>query len=751
MHAAPHAAAVLIIATAPMALGWTSISQTLGVSLDQVRSTLGGDDSTANFKADQLLGYLWTLPLDDTDTRGLGGGITYAWDPGLCEQLVPAFREDFPIFIDCRALRSGIHRAFNAWQDLHSTIKFHDVTEICDNSNSNITMDENGTRSSDCPYKEVFITWMGDASRVALGVPADAMALMERTKTELSTDFQYTNGERPHYVDGSGTTHYRQVLEVLEATISFDAGKCWYMDTHFCDTWHTLKDSMGESTAWWLGTMVMVSAWLTGMLLICGKFFLIVREQLKIIRDDLKELKEDLEHAADRGLSANLSELTSGKDHKTFKQRCDVALEILSGWSTLGIALRLMLCILPPLYYKQIFIVCWSCYDFQAAAVHQIGHMLGMGHPGETIGDPSLPNGTIPIDSYNGAFLDGTPMDDTQCTQPWAQVALGLGATRSAAMESLTRHNPSACLTQDDLEGFNTLYPECHGQLTVAPSSCYQVSLNIGLLRFGLFVIIPTVIAKIFSMILGYLIERRENGKLAEKMKKLKEEQEEHSVHEHEVLAGKAKYHVKALLMQQKAEAMNRQAELMLAKEVKGKSGVELGRKLQAKSNPNAKMLQVVAKMQGGQNEADGGRADLLYGGNPFLVAARKNADQAKKTKKYADVFNRLSAQTQGRSSVAESKGGAWAKRAKAATAAKTPMKPPEDKGGLSEAGPSAEPGLSGRHSRCAPTMLIHGVEASDRANARPALWTVAKTPARPAPGWSAPGSNEMASTAKAL
>lgn len=52
-------------------------------------------------------------------------------------------------------------------------------------------------------------------------------ALVERTKTSLSTDFQYTNGERPHYVDGRGTMHYRQVLEVLEARISFDAGKCW--------------------------------------------------------------------------------------------------------------------------------------------------------------------------------------------------------------------------------------------------------------------------------------------------------------------------------------------------------------------------------------------------------------------------------------------------------------------------------------------------------------------------------------------
>lgn len=155
MHAAPHAAAVLIIASAPAALGWTSVSQTLGTSLDQIRSTVGGDDSTANYNADQLLGYLWTVPFDDTSTRGLGGGITYAWDPDLCEKIVPAFREDFNIFINCRALRSGIHRAFNSWQDLHSTVKFHDVTEICDNSNTSITTDVNGTRNSDCPYKEV--------------------------------------------------------------------------------------------------------------------------------------------------------------------------------------------------------------------------------------------------------------------------------------------------------------------------------------------------------------------------------------------------------------------------------------------------------------------------------------------------------------------------------------------------------------------------------------------------------------------
>ena len=39
-------------------------------------------------------------------------------------------------------------------------------------------------------------------------------------------------------------------------------------------------------------------------------------------------------------------------------------------------ALRLTLLWAPPLFYVKIFLPCWDCYDFEAAAAHEIGHAL---------------------------------------------------------------------------------------------------------------------------------------------------------------------------------------------------------------------------------------------------------------------------------------------------------------------------------------------------------------------------------------
>ena len=53
----------------------------------------------------QKLGYLWTLPEDTSDSRGLGGGIAWAWDPNLCDNIIDQFSEDFFFipFITCVA------------------------------------------------------------------------------------------------------------------------------------------------------------------------------------------------------------------------------------------------------------------------------------------------------------------------------------------------------------------------------------------------------------------------------------------------------------------------------------------------------------------------------------------------------------------------------------------------------------------------------------------------------------------------
>ena len=41
----------------------------------------------------------------------------------------------------------------------------------------------------------------------------------------------------------------------------------------------------------------------------------------------------------------------------------------------------LFLLVFPPIFYDQIFLPCWDCYDFEAAIAHEVGHVLGFDHP----------------------------------------------------------------------------------------------------------------------------------------------------------------------------------------------------------------------------------------------------------------------------------------------------------------------------------------------------------------------------------
>jgi hypothetical protein len=62
---------------------------------------------------------LWEMPDRLGDTHGLGGGISYAWDPQLCGNFVDrCFDEDvyFISFLSCDSLRAAMARAFATWE-----------------------------------------------------------------------------------------------------------------------------------------------------------------------------------------------------------------------------------------------------------------------------------------------------------------------------------------------------------------------------------------------------------------------------------------------------------------------------------------------------------------------------------------------------------------------------------------------------------------------------------------------------------
>ena len=66
-----------------------------------------------------------------------------------------------------------------------------------------------------------------------------------------------------------------------------------------------------------------------------------------------------------------------GDGKLSMKERGRAALEQLSRWNPLIFSITLAAIIAPPAIVVNIFLPCWDCYDFEAAGLHEIGHLLG--------------------------------------------------------------------------------------------------------------------------------------------------------------------------------------------------------------------------------------------------------------------------------------------------------------------------------------------------------------------------------------
>ena len=113
-----------------LASGWVTISQSrFGAQIDGIRAQLRGRTTNAEPNIQQKLGYLWTKPASSDDTSGLGGGITWQWDPDLCGSLLPRLHRSQ--LFTCDDLKAATRRAFTTWASNHKDIRFVDVTEQC--------------------------------------------------------------------------------------------------------------------------------------------------------------------------------------------------------------------------------------------------------------------------------------------------------------------------------------------------------------------------------------------------------------------------------------------------------------------------------------------------------------------------------------------------------------------------------------------------------------------------------------------
>lgn len=472
-------AALLVL---PSATAWSTISQSRhGVAVKTIKEQMRGTAPHVD-NPNQLLGYLWSTPADSASPVGLGGGIAWAWDPALCEQLKPGFREDilFVPFITCESLRAAVHRAFASWSDNHAGISFIDVTEECARTEQ---------LNADCSLAEVWVT----ARHVEQNADSEQSVLVAASatpKVRYSSEFRNYNGQRTHAT----------VLETHRAVLAFNVepGFCWYLDSTFCSPFHSLKDYMEPEVVVFVAQIILFGLWAVALLLMAIHLWTLIRPlwtREKGCKDKLKDV-----------------------------------MVILSGWSVLGTTVRVILICVPPIFFYLIFLPCWECYDFEAAATHEVGHILGLAHPddlniSQSVGRPVGANvyqAQLAAIQRNQSTY-GVDFDAADyCQTPWDEVREGVppgahtvemdeGEARPSIMMAFTQHNPRVCLSEDDLEAIHVLYPDCSQPVTTPV--CYKTAHNIGWVRLGCYILIPVLIALLLLMLLNayvhtYLVAR---------------------------------------------------------------------------------------------------------------------------------------------------------------------------------------------------------------------------------------------------
>lgn len=147
----------------------------------------------------------------------------------------------------------------------------------------------------------------------------------------------------------------------------------------------------------------------------------------------------------------------------------------------------------------------------------QVGHVLGLSHPDSvaTSLDKSV-SGPAGQNVYASNLLNGKRMStDNGCMRPWDSVVAGVppndpsvpeGGVRPSIMKALTQHNPRVCLSEDDLEALNTLYPDCETAITLPV--CFKTDHNIGWVRFFVWSVCPVVLMLLMLVCLNSYLRK---------------------------------------------------------------------------------------------------------------------------------------------------------------------------------------------------------------------------------------------------
>lgn len=360
---------LLALVSIPSARAWvTTVQSTYGAQVDEIAEQMQGVALPTSRHWQSQLGSLWHWPESTSETRGLGGGITYAWDPALCDRLMPLFREDLAAvsFIGCEDAQSALFRAMNAWAANSRFVKFVDVTAECaklGELHDNHTLTAANPHGG-CPIAELWVTYLErdpDSGDNAIFV---ATALSHR---KASYDFRYTNGDAPYELAADGVSaSARPVLETYAGTLAYGVdgesadgvAMCWYLDSYFCSGFHELKadvGSVGGSRA--LMMCVFLGVTIVTLALCATSKWQFWRalggcgvSSAAWQRSGATEEERDAaaaRHAGQEGVAQNLAEGDFDDVRETVRQRLWFAFEEMAEWNPLWVSLQVCARSLP--------------------------------------------------------------------------------------------------------------------------------------------------------------------------------------------------------------------------------------------------------------------------------------------------------------------------------------------------------------------------------------------------------------------
>ena len=411
------------------------------------------------------INFFWSSPEDATSLEGLSGGISWAMHPDFCPSIIPKFREEQLLFgtikfMTCDSLRNAIDTALRTWSSNHPHLSFSDVTDACVDRD---LIDADGY----CPGAEVTISTQamdGPKGSLAAFVVVDGQDIDRYPRTTAGVT-----------IDGG--------LGIRRAHLKMATSLCWYLDTTFCSAFYRL-----ELLGWGLPD---AAKFVLGMIFLIASLS-VLRVMLRVVLAgygyrSLREAtpfrsqtKEDLRRRARRS--------------KTM--RWGTMIEYMTNLPMLGLLLALFVATFVPIFYTSVYLPCTECYGFSSTVAHEAGHLLGFHH----------------VDVLSNLNLRATaPMGEATCQNPLAHVELVSLAedAKDAAdaadnanvekgvddndtiMKSVAAHRSTTCLTADDLEGLNFVYPQCDARSVSRMPVCTEPHRLTGYLRLLVAVAIP--------------------------------------------------------------------------------------------------------------------------------------------------------------------------------------------------------------------------------------------------------------------